>query len=133
MTSPTDLRPSGGYAEVGGVTYAVPSVNTPVLRLLLPDGAPPPRGFTRNQRGVWSAQMGRADVDRVYRLTTRARWRGHEVEVREVRDGRVRVEGWTYPPPAEPEVTTPENTYWQAWVAPADLGDVSETVDEIAP
>ena len=133
MTSPNELRPSGGYVEHDGTTYAVPSVHKPFVRLMLPEGMSPPDGFTRDDRGEWSTRLRRTDVARIYRLTTRARWRGHEVEVREVRDGRVRIEGSTYPPPPEPEVTTPENTYWQAWVAPSELDDVTETVTEIAP
>ena len=133
MTPTTDLRPSGGYAEYRGRTY--PTVNTdgPHIRLLLPPSGVPGPGFTQDSRGERSAYVARADLDRIFHVTTRASWRGHDVELTMLWDGLVRVEGWAYPPPAEPGVTTPENTYWEAWVSPEELTEVVETVAEIAP
>ena len=131
MTSPRDIRPSGAYTEYGLTTYPTTNVAGAGLRLWLPEGAVPGPEFEVDSRGRWSAYVPRADADRIYRLTTRARWRGHDVEVVELRDGRLRLEGWTSPPP--PGTTTPENTYWQVWVDPQDVTDVVETVREIAP
>lgn len=126
-----DVRPSGAFAEYHGVTYPTTSPHTPGLRLWLPDGVAPRPEFEADSRGRWSAYVPREDVDRIYQVTTRARWGEHEVEVVERRGGRLRVEAWTYPPP--PGTRMPENTYWDVLVDPQDLTDVVETVREVAP
>lgn len=131
MTSPSDIRPSGAYTEYHGVTYPTSDPTTPGLRLWLPDGVGPGPEFEKDRNGRWSAYIPRTDADRIYQLTTRARWRDHDVEVVDVRGGRLRLEAWTYPPP--PGTTTPENTYWEVVVDPQDVTDVVETVHEIAP
>lgn len=124
------VRASGPYAEHGGQTWAIVSAHKPQVRLVAPEGARPP-GFDDLASGRWTRLVPRGDVARIVRVTTRARWRGNDVEVVQVRDGRCRVQGWTYPPPAEPEVGTPENTYWEAWVDATELDAVVEQVDEV--
>ncbi|TQL01989.1 hypothetical protein [Cellulomonas sp. SLBN-39] len=124
-------RPSGVYADLDGQTYAAVSAHKPRLRLLAPGQGPVPAGFEEDGRGVRSRLVPRTAVTRIVRVTTWARWRGHEVEVVQVSDGRVRVQGWTYPPPDEPAVGTPENTYWEVWTAPQELDAVREDVVEV--
>lgn len=131
MISPHDIRPSGAYAEYRGVTYPTSNPTTPGLRLWLPDGVAPGPEFELDSRGRWSASVPRTDADRIYRLETRALWQGHDVEVVELRDGRLRLQAWTYPPP--PGTTAPENTYWEVVVDPQDVTDAVETAREIAP
>lgn len=81
MTSSNDISPSGVFAEYHGVRCPTVNPYNPNLRLLVPDGVEPGPEFTEDEDGEWSAYVPRTDADRIYVLTTRARWGEHDVEV----------------------------------------------------
>ena len=73
---------AGGHAEL---VYSTTSLlSGPLIQLLVHGDAQPPGGFERRMDGTWMRVVERTALTRLFRVTTRATWQGHEVLVERV-------------------------------------------------
>lgn len=118
---------AGHYAVVHDVTYGADSEDGETFQLLVPGSEPQPPGFEREQR-YWVREVQRAEISRLFHVSTTATWRDRTVKVLEVLGDRAHIEYRGADFNGEPELTLTDYSVWSGWVPVESLTDVVETV-----
>lgn len=122
---------AGPYAVVDGVTYSAGRLDGQTIWIDVPECQPAPEGITRpshpRRRGIQ-----RSATQRLFYVTTSARWKGREVAVDAVVDGEAMIEAHGAGFPGSPELKLVDHATWRGHVPVESLTDVVEDVVEVA-
>lgn len=122
---------AGGHAELDGVVHSTTSLlSGPLIQLLVHRDAEAPGGFERRVDGTWMRVVERTSLTRLFRVTTHATWRGHEVRVERVLGHEAHLWSQTYRPPDDSRVVLDRDS-WSATVPVDELSDVVSTTEEL--